>query len=436
MKSDRRWPVAIVGAGFSGTILAAQLARRGIPCALIEATERVGQGTAYSTEEPAHLLNVPAGNMSAWADDPSHFAARSGDPKGFAQRRHFGEYLQTVLKEATEAGADVIRGRVVAARQQSGWTVELAAGEPLSADSLVLATGNQPPHMMRMLQQAGDRAIANPWLPEARRAIGDVAASGAPVLIVGTGLTMVDVVLSLDAAGHSGRIVALSRRGLFPRGHAPYDAQPVERSQVPHKSVRSLMGWLRRMAARSGGWRAAVDSLRPHSQNLWQALPRHEKQRFLRHARPWWDVHRHRIAPQIADRLHELMAAGRLEIVAGRLTQAKAEENGVSVEFRRRGAEQSSVGRFAYIFNCTGPLHEIDRTDDPLLRQMLDEGLIEADELGIGVEVDARSRIIGSDRLWALGPLTKGRFWEIIAVPDIREQAAQVADDIARELGR
>jgi uncharacterized NAD(P)/FAD-binding protein YdhS len=169
---------------------------------------------------------------------------------------------------------------------------------------------------------------------------------------------------------------------------------------------------------------------------LWQSLPLEQQERFARHARPWWDVHRHRIAPEVAQRLHELIAEGRLEIVAGRIQSVQDEHDALAVTYRRRGASRTEEGRFAYMINCTGPLGRIDRTRDELLKGMLDEGLARPDPLGIALDVDERSRLVGSKRAWAMGPLTKGRYWEIIAVPDIRGQAAAVAEDIAMELGR
>jgi uncharacterized NAD(P)/FAD-binding protein YdhS len=253
------------------------------------------------------------------------------------------------------------------------------------------------------------------------------------VLLIGTGLTMVDLALSLDSAGHRGRVVALSRRGQVPRSHADFDPTAVDLADLPSGDLVGLWRWLRRRSAEVG-WRAAVDSLRPHSHVLWQGLDLDRQRRFLRHARPWWDVHRHRIAPDVAATVARMVAEGRLEIVAGRVTAARAAQDSVEVEIRRRGAATPHAERFAYVINCTGPLHSIARTRDPLLRSLLDAGEVSPDHLGIGIAVDEQSCAMGADRLWALGPLTKGRYWEIIAVPDIREQAAAVAQDVAREL--
>ena len=452
MSPDRHVPVAIVGGGFSGTMLAAQLARRKIASLLIEGGGREGLGTAFSTREPAHLLNVRAEAMSAWPNAPADFAQRTGDPRGFAERREFGAYLRDILDEAVASGlVELVAATAASAVPRgAGWDVTLGEGTAIAADALVLAQGNQPPEPFMAGAEAGPRLINNPWSEAASEAIAAAANSGGDVLLIGTGLTMIDAVLSLCAAGHQGRIVALSRRGQIPRSHADFEPAPVELDEVPQGNLLGLWRWLRQRGGQAG-WRAAVDSLRPHSQALWQSLPADQQRRFLRHARPWWDVHRHRIAPQVARQVAELVAAGRLEIVAGRIGAMRAVDDGVEVVIKRRGrsptpptplayGESRSSSRaegqkFAFAFNCTGPLGAIGRTRDALLRGMLERGLVRADAHGIGLDVDERSRALGAERLWALGPLTKGRYWEIVAVPDIRVQAADVAEDIAGALG-
>jgi len=219
---------------------AAQLARKGIASVLIERSERPGLGAAYSTTDAAHVLNVPAGNMSAWADVPGDFARRTGDSAQFAQRREYGAYLRTILDEAVSTGCvTVVKAAAIGAeRSEIGWTVNLEGTESIAADAMVLAIGNQPPGSLAALEGAGDRLIPNPWSDSARLAIAETAATNAPVLIVGTGLTMVDVVLSLEAQGHRGSIVALSRRGQAPRGHAAYEASPIAMASVPAGTAR------------------------------------------------------------------------------------------------------------------------------------------------------------------------------------------------------
>ena len=418
-------------------MVAAQLARRGIGSLLIEGGGRTGHGIAYSTDEPAHLLNVRSESMSAWPDEPDHFARASGDRSGFAERRRFGSYLRAILDEAVASGhVEVVQGIAVAAIPVGEeWRIDLKEGGTIFTQALVLAIGNQPPEPLNFEPEAaGERFISNPWSDQAKAAVREAAASGGDALLIGTGLTMIDTVLSLEAAGHRERIVALSRRGQIPKAHAEFMSAPVEASELPGGGLLGMWRWLRRRSAEVG-WRAAVDSLRPHSHFLWQRLSLAEQRRFLRHARPWWDVHRHRIAPEVARQIVELVAAGRLEIVAGRIADVRPTGDGLEVAIRRRGKDDADLMRFAFLFNCTGPLGAIERSRDPILRRMLDDGLVRPDQLGIALEVDGRSRAEGADRLWALGPLTKGRYWEIVAVPDIRTQAAAVAEDIANELG-
>jgi uncharacterized NAD(P)/FAD-binding protein YdhS len=375
--------------------------------------------------------------MSAWAGEPDHFVRRfeaeGGSARGFAQRRLFGRYLGEILDEAVRSGnVDVTEATAISAdRDGDSWRITFEDGSSTAAKAVVLATGNQEPEGLNAFANVGRRFVRNPWGGEARGAVDDLARTGGAALLVGTGLTMVDLVLSLHAAGHKGRIVALSRRGLIPRAHADFDPAPVEADKLP-RGLRGLFRWLRRRSA-DVGWRAAVDSLRPHSHPLWQSLDAEEQRRFLRHARPWWDVHRHRIAPEVASTVAGMIADAQLEIVAGRIQAARETQAGIEVEYRRRGADRGRSETFAYAFNCTGPLHSIARSRDPLLRSLLDAGQVKPDHLGIGLEVTDDCRA-GTD-LWALGPLTKGRYWEIIAVPDIREQTAAVAEDIARELG-
>lgn len=415
-------------------MVAVQLERRGIKAVLIGRGDQAGKGVAYSTEDPAHLLNIPAAKMSAWRDRLDDFVEKSGvDPEDYVPRMLFGRYLREILDQSP---AHLIEGEAVAAeRSGNGWTVRLGNGRSIAAQALVLAPGNQPPDVLPFARDLPECVFASePWGAAGRSAIAEAVASGGDVLAVGSGLSMIDVALSLGAAGHKGKLVAVSRRGQTPRVNLPLRSEVPSSDSAPSGSLADLWRWVR-LRTREIDWRDVVDSVRPRSQELWQSLSEADQRRFMRHARPWWDVHRHRIAPQVGATVERMMASGRMEVLAARIQSLTEYDGGLEAVIRRRGASEADAPRhFAVGINCTGPLHAIRHTRDPVLRSLLDAGLAEPDHLGIGLKIDDEVRVMGADRLWAMGSLGKARYWEIIAVPDIRVQAEMVADAIAREL--
>lgn len=416
--------IGIVGAGYSGTIAAVEIARAvpGADILLIEKSGQFAKGAAYGTTSPGHLLNVRARNMSALAAKPLHFADwASGEGHGaedYVPRRDYRRYLAGLLDGVP--GVTRITGEAVAV-ENSG--VRLQSGRLVGCDCVVLAGGNFP---SRLPEAFGPSVIHDPWGPEGAEALAKAAARGGELLLVGTGLTMVDMAVSLEEAGFAGHILAASRRGLVPRAHVSPAAAPLEGR--PPASLAALVRTVRSRAP----WRASVDGLRPHSVTLWQGLSDVEKRRFLRHLRPWWDVHRHRIAPPVAARIEAMRASGRLDVAAARIVRV----DGDRVTLARRGGGEIDR-RFEAIVNCTGPEGAIARIADPLVRSLLADGRARPDRLGLGFDVDPDSRVRGSGAspaLYALGPLTKGTFWEMVAVPDIRGQAARVAQAIAVDL--
>lgn len=421
--------VAIVGGGFSGTMMAVELVRLGrCEIVLVEQRTRAGQGMAYSTDDPAHLLNVRADNMSAFADAPDHFARWAvakgvGRADGFVRRRDYRRYLEEQLAIAERSGKlRIVHDTATAlAADADGIVLTLASGQRVGTDQAVLAGGNYPGQLPAALGLVDEQLVDDPWSTEGQAALRRIAAqAGGDVLLLGTGLTMVDTCLTLEGAGFKGRMIALSRRGLVPRasreqGGPALDWQPPARLGPLMKEIRT----------RSAGaeWRGVVDGLRPHSIALWRGFSDGEQRRFLRHARPWWDVHRHRLAPDVTARIERLRGQGRLEVIAGRI--AGADSGRLSIARRGGGIVERQVGAAV---NCTGPEGAIARAADPLIRQLLASGVARPDPLGLGLEVDETSRVAGpAQGLYAIGPLTKGAFWEIVAVPDIRKQVRDVA---------
>lgn len=447
--------VLIVGGGASGVLLACHLLRDpevALTVTLIEKRSDVGQGVAYSTANPDHVLNVRAGNMSAFADDPDHFwrwlvdhrrsaDRRCPDPFCFAPRTLYGRYIASLidpLREPRRAGRlEIIQAECVDVRvSRSDVVATLADGSVLTGDIAVLATGHESP--------ATDctSCFAQPWTTPGAAGI----AKDAPVLILGTGLTMVDYVLALQHAGHEGPITALSRRGRLPHVHRRTAPLRIETAEVPFGAdVATLLRWLRqrvdRIEADGGDWRSVVDAVRPHTQKLWQTLPLASRRRFLQHARAWWDVHRHRMAPEIEMRLVELIGQQRLTIVAGKICSVEPSGGGARtvVRYRRRGGDAIDTTEVVKIIECRGIVTNPLDTSNPVLISLFRQGQLRADPLRIGIDVTDECAIVhrsgeASERLFAIGPLTRAAFWEIIAVPDIRVQCSQLAQRITSQL--
>ena len=440
----RRPEVAVVVAGFSGVLTALSVLEAGGPNVrvhLIERAERFGVGAAYGTLQPDHLLNVRAANMSADPAGPDDFmlwlSRRRGAPAdafAFASRAEYGLYIQERLSHIaqTEAGADRLQltgDEVVAVTPRpDGLHLRLALGLELRADAVILATGNARPSD-DVLPDSGFRHspayVGDPWS-------GCLEAIGAddPVLLLGTGLTMVDVIAMLDAQGHRGRLLALSRRGLTPRVHARIAGEPDPWRRAAGESLSRGLNRFRREVAAAPDWRVAFDALRPTTQDLWKGLSHTERGRFLRHLRPWWEVHRHRLAPAMAARL-DAWLGDRLQIAAGRLVSLTAEGDGVAAAWRPRGEDTTLRERVGFVVNCTGPEGDPNQTDRPLIRQLLKDGLVRSDAFGLGLDVTDDNRLIASngaphETLFAIGPAARGALWEVTAVPDIRVQARRL----------
>jgi uncharacterized NAD(P)/FAD-binding protein YdhS len=452
--TEFKFDVVVVGGGFSGTVLAAQLLRRspGLSVAVIDKESAPGRGIAYGTQHICHLLNVPASGMSALADQPDHFLlwARANhdasvQPTTFLPRLLYGRYIASLLEETVQRSAgnfQWLHHEVSSfAVEPSRISVQLKDGSILVTQFVVLAIGNFPPPNLnvRGLSDHCKRYVPHPW---SHTALKDIPQNGS-VLLIGSGLTSVDVALALKSQGFAGHIHMLSRRGLLPQPHRPKSQWPQFWNEQSPRTTRGLLRLVRsqlRAAANAGvDWRSVIDALRPVTQQIWQSLPLDERRRFLRHLRPYWDANRHRMAAEIGDTIDGLLRHGQATLHAGRITNYREFRDRAEVSFRERKSHAKRVLRVDRVINCAGPETDCRRMDAPLIKRLLAQRIARPDVLFLGLDMDANGALIDSAGkpsrlLYAIGPARKGLLWETTAVPEIREQAHQLAEHIAREL--
>jgi uncharacterized NAD(P)/FAD-binding protein YdhS len=404
--------VAVVGGGCAGVLVTRELLRAGDDDVVLIEPGELGGGVAYGQAQPWHLLNSRAGAMSADPDDPGHFLRWAGaTPAAFRPRAEYGRYLRAVLDEADRdhPGRLHVR-RARAASIGPDGVVALDDGGAVHADHVVLATGGPAAARQRIDHP---RYVTDPWRPGVLESLP----GHRPVLLVGTGLTAVDVALTLTADGQrTAPVVAVSRRGLLPLTHTADATPPAVPSLDDCATLRDVVRAVRAAAGEAGDWRPVVDGLRPLLDQLWTALTPGEQDAFLRHlARPW-ECHRHRMAPEVAARVVELRTAGLLEIRAG----------GV--------AAWPGLADYAAVVNCAGP-GRLPAAAGPLVGGLLATGLARVGPHGLGLDIDTAGRLVGAtgrahDRLWVVGALRRGAQWETTAVPEIRAQARSLVTDL------
>jgi len=451
--STVRRSVAVVGAGPAGALVAIQLCetafRRQVPLhlLLIDPAPEAGRGTAYVTRDARHLLNAPASHMSCYPDDPGHFVrwlCRHGEPTitaaDFVSRYRYGSYLADTLGRAIVAAHGTVSVRRLRTRvTDCRWSgkvarLELDNGTAIEADSVVLATGPTPPSSawLPTALRTSDRFVADPWAPGALEPPVEERRP-TDVLLIGTGLTAVDVALRLDRPGRT--VHAVSRSGRLPQAHAvsPLPAtactEPLRGLSLPilRAAVRRHIGRAMRM---QGDWRPALDGLRPLIAELWASLSDEERAEFLERDGSLWNVHRHRMPPATAERVARMRRTRRLRTGPGRIADAVLLQDGTFTVSLTEGRELS-VG---WVVDCTGPGLSLADTADPLWWNLLRRGDAVPGSLGMGVSTeDGRLR----DRygrtchaLWTLGAPRRGELWETTAIPEIRAQAAAVAQAV------
>lgn len=459
--------VAIVGLGFSGTAVAIGLLRRlpaGSHLLLVEPSPRRARGLAYGTRCASHWLNVPAGRLGVDPAQESGFVdwlqAQHGPAYAaadFVPRMLMGDYLGHALAEAEHAAA--ARGVVVtmlaagvrALREEAGTKVLLLDdGREFRANAVVLGTGHLPPEQPRLPgapEWGSPGLVAEPWGDAA--ALAELPEDG-EVLLLGSGLSAIDVLTWLQDRGHAGRVTMLSRRGLLPQPHRSLEARPRPGlSPAPallacgslRAMLRAVRGWAAEAPADGHDWRDVMASLRSCTPRLWQSLDERGRRQFLRHLQPWWDTHRHRLAPGIHRRLVASLQAGQVELHAGRLQAIRrGNDGGLVVAWSARGGGEAHTRRVAAVVNCTGPSARLGRAPaGSLLATLHAQGRVRADRLGLGLEVDAAHRLLGAagqpqPGLFYVGPMLKAQHWEAVAIPELRVHAQAVVEHLLLEL--
>lgn len=451
--------IVIIGAGFSGTALAIQLLRRPPEApthvVLIERNGAAGRGVAYASTSYPYLLNVAAGRMSINPAEPLEFLqfARRRYPTATAQdflpRALYGEYLQTVLREAELAAAPQV---TFAQRQADVRRIETTAdavssrivfadGAVLSANEVVLATGNPPPAELPGAETLTNHSAyaSTPW------SIAREFSRHDSVLIVGTGLSMVDVVMKLtDNETNMPTVHAVSRRGLLPLTHGAVPHTPALRDDFdallwPATSARRLLRATRylsrALAAHGSNWREVIAYLRQIAPRVWQRLPAHERRRFTRHLQCYWDVCRHLLPATVSDHLNFVRQQGKLQVHAGRIQRLQADGERIRVYWRRRGETHTQETVFDAVVNATGPDFNVQRARDPLLQALHASGNIAADPLGLGIRTDGDNAVIDQRGvrhrgLFYLGPLLRATDWETTAAPELFRYAERLAEHL------
>jgi len=459
----QKYSVAVIGGGFSGTTLAAQLLRQTGPAFSIVVIERAGlpgRGLAYGTESDAHLLNVPAKNMSAFPEDPEHFLrwAKSNfewdtQPGSFLPRRVYGRYLGSLVSGAILSDSErrlhwkSDEAQAIASTGKGEIEVELRSGTRIFADKVVLALGNFPSSdpflpardVEHRPHDLPEPYFASPWSQASFAGLERLNS----ILLTGSGLTAIDVAVDLRRRGFKGTIHFLSRHGLLPHSHREHVPWPMFWSMHSPRSARGLLRLVReqvREAQRRGiDWRGVINSLRAFTPGIWQSLPEAEKRRFLRHLRPYWEVHRHRAAPEVAQLIADEMLSRQIQLHAGRITNFREHGHAVEITYWQRRSGQECRLLVDRVINCTAPETDCRRLQDPFLASLLTRGMVRPDPLFLGLDVSADGALIDQDgmiseSLYAIGPARKGSLWESTAVPEIREQARMLVERLVNAM--
>lgn len=451
--------IAIIGGGFTGGgvawHLASNLRADGPRIIVFEPREKLGTGLAYDTIDPVHRINVPAPKMSLDPSRPEDFVewieannAVAGDPGAFAadgqlfpRRQTFGTYVNAQIQPFVDAGRIEHRREKIEKVERRGahWRLRAFGGEILDADIVVIATSHPSPSAPRALAsilEGHPRFIADATRPNALKTVR----TGDAVLVVGNGLTAADAIASLAAQGHEGPITAISRRGLRSRGHTrqvqeqhgDFTTRPIRSARLLTRRIREA---IREAALFDVSWHAVIDAVRTQGFAIWQNLPVSERQKVVRHLRPFWDVHRFRIAPQVETALDDAILSGQLDVLAASVAAVSYHDGRVRAALRRARGGGTVIRDFDAVVVTTGPAHDSVLDSQPFLADLKADGVIHSDPARLGIACDKQSRALDAadravDRLYIAGPLARGTFGELMGIPQVSEHAAEVAHQV------
>ena len=461
MQSDSTFSVVIAGGGFCGVMTLINLidqSKNKINITLVNKGYPLARGIAYKTYSDLHLLNVETRNMSAFHDCPDHFLLwclnhknidfqKEELPFTYLPRNLYGKYLEEIFEEKTKNIPENITLQIIndevtdIEKNNSRLIVKTLSGKNIAADKFLLATGNCEPGPPMLNDKAflkSKNYFSNPWTEKAVIEIEE----DQTVLIIGAGLTMVDVIIGLREKNFTGKIIALSPHGYKILPHRKLAPQPyILNELVPPYKLENLFRLfykhIREARRRGLSGETVVDAIRLRTQEIWQHLSLDDKKKFMMHLRHLWGVARHRLPVDLHQQIQQLIKEEKLEIIAGRIREITETENGFEIKIRKRKDQSEKILKVKRIINCTGPETDIRKQKSPLFESLLKKRMIRPDAMNLGIETTSDGNVIDeknivSNQIFAIGSLLKGKLWESTAIPELRFQAHQMAKNILK----
>ena len=443
--------IAIIGAGLSGTMLAMNLLKqkcsRQVNIKLIDRGGENNLGPAYSTNED-YLLNVPAELMGAFSKEPEHFlnwALEKNIKTGkgdYLPRKLLREYIQEMFHQAfKEKDSSIIfqrfEGEAVDVKTEDDHLkVFMEVGSSFDADKVVLALGNAPPRTPKIKNPSSLKEkcyINNPWDPDVFKELSP----DDTILFIGSGQTMVDLAAGLFKKKYKGKMISISRRGIFPFSQKKVEPYPSFFDEIKDESdfpaiFKIVRKHFRKAEEMGLDPRAVIDSLRPHTKTIWMNLPREEKKRFLRHAFRYWEIIRSRIPPASDEIIRKLRTSGQMEVVTGRVTDIIPSQSRMEIKYTERGKVNEKSLTANIVINRIGPCQDYEQIEQPLVKNLLNNRLIQCDPVHLGINALPEGNVIQedgtpSDKVYTIGLPLKGIVWESLALPEIRVEAEELS---------